>query len=304
MIQKAHCRSIFAIFSAIAVLAVLAGPLSPMPASAASEPERFKNVVLSIFPEYDDPLGIGAPTVLVMLDGQIQGATPPTTVRFLVPFTANMYSAGSGPRSQYQGGPPNRKASDIPGWDEISYELKTSSFVVEYYAPIPASPDRSFSAVFMPLYPIDGLQVIVQQPRQATGFSVLPQNVPATEQRVVDSEGFNIVRYSYPGLSARQSLNFDLSYNRTTTSPSLQVKDSASNNGMTIVVVIAAVVLIGFGLYWVLMRKSPKKRKGRMRGKPPQAGKATVTRFCPSCGAKMDKAARFCPECGAKQRLE
>ena len=42
-----------------------------------------------IYPEYDEP------SLLIMLEGKITGANPPVQVRFLVPSTAEMYSAGS-----------------------------------------------------------------------------------------------------------------------------------------------------------------------------------------------------------------
>ena len=176
-------RLLLMVLAIIAILVAIAGPFLSRPALAESEPTSFRDVVLSVYPEYDDPLKLGYPTLLVMLDGQIEGASAPTNVRFLVPRDAFMYSAGSGPRNKYVGGPPNRKASDVDGWDEIGYELKTSYFVVEYYAPIQTSPDKAFSASFIPLYPINGLTAIAQEPRQAANFSVAPQSQPVRQRQ-------------------------------------------------------------------------------------------------------------------------
>jgi len=91
-------------FIIVCVLAVFSTLLSITAALAANEPTGLRNVVLSVYPEYDDPLKIGSPAVLVMLDGQIEGAQLPATIRFLVPVDAIMYSAGSGPRESYVGG--------------------------------------------------------------------------------------------------------------------------------------------------------------------------------------------------------
>lgn len=289
--------------SLAALLAILGGLLPGVAASAQGEAGRLRNVVLSIFPEYDDPLGIGSPALLVMLDGQFTG-TVPGTIRFLVPSTARMYSAGSGPRSQYQGGPHTRQPSDIPGWDEVSYELKTDIFVLEYYVPIGTTPAKDFSADFIPQYPVEGLQVVVLEPRQATDFAVLPQTQPATEQPSVDSEGFNLVRYSYPSLNAEQPLTFNFTYTKSNPAPSLEIRDSSFTTGMVIVIVVVAAAVIGLGLFWVITRKPPdRRRRARVPVRPSQGGKSPGdARFCPGCGARVDKADRFCPKCGARQR--
>lgn len=164
-------------FAFIFLLALLLLPVKLIhttPALAQSEPSGLSSVILSVYPEYDDPYNLGYPTVLVMIEGYIENAEPPATIRFLVPKDAIMYSAGSGPRDRYVGGPPERRASDIVGWDEISYTLVTDYFVVEYYSPIQSTAQKDFSAGFIPLYPVDGLTVLMQQPRRATKFGVSP----------------------------------------------------------------------------------------------------------------------------------
>lgn len=276
---------------------------SGMPALAADEPLRFKNVVLSVYPEYDDPLGLGYPTILVMLDGQIEGANPPVTVRFLVPKDAVMYSAGSGPRERYVGGPPNRKASDIDGWDEISYALQTNSFVVEYYVAIPASPNKDFSVEFIPLFDIDGLVALVQEPRQAADFNVVPQNQPVVgQQPFTDAEGFNIQRYSFDTLKSRQSVSFHISYTKSNPTPSLAISPSSSN--VVLLVILVAVVgglLLVIILYRVLRKSSSHRRsRDKVSSKLPTR-KSIGARFCTQCGTRLDKSERFCPRCGAKQ---
>ncbi|MBM2832697.1 MAG: hypothetical protein HW414_1749, partial [Dehalococcoidia bacterium] len=179
------------LFLAVSLAATLLAFASPFitPAFAADEPTGYRNVLLSVYPEYDDPLGLRYPALLVMVEGEIQGTAPPTTVRFLVPEDARMYSAGSGPRDKYIGGPPDRRPSDIAGWDEISYQLKTNYFVVEYYLAIPTSPDKAITAEFIPLFPIDRLTAIVQQPRRATDFKAVAQTQPVSQRQSTDPEG-------------------------------------------------------------------------------------------------------------------
>jgi len=264
---------------------------SGMPALAADEPSRFKNVLLSVYPEYDDLLGLGYPNVLVMLDGQIEGANPPVAVRFLVPKSAVMYSAGSGPREKYVGGPPNRKASDIDGWDEISYELKTDSFVVEYYVAIPASPDKDFSVEFIPLFDIDGLVALVQEPHRAADFKVVTQSQPVRQQPFTDAEGFNIQRYSFDTLKSRQSVSFHISYTKNNPTPLIVI----------LVAVVAGLILVTV-LYRVLRRPSFRRQNRNRTSSQRLTRKSVGARFCPRCGARLDKSERFCPQCGVKQR--
>ena len=144
-----------ALCGVMTVVLLLASPLGAI-TSHAAEPLGLKNVTVNVNPEYDDPLQLNVPSLLVSMDGEIVGATSPVTIRFLVPANATLYSAGSGPRSQYipPTPVPNRKASTtVPGWDEISYDLKTQFFVVEYYQPIATTqPARSISYDFRPLY--------------------------------------------------------------------------------------------------------------------------------------------------------
>ncbi len=298
-------RVLFIVVSLVATLVALGGSFLAMPALADGEPTGFKNVVLSVYPEYDDLLGLGSPTVLVMLEGQIDGAVPPTTIRFLVPKGAVMYSAGSGPRDQYVGGPPNRKASDIDGWDEISYELKTNYFVVEYYAPIQASPNKAFSASFIPLYPIDGFSAIVQEPREATNFIVVPESQPVTQQQYTDAQGFKVTLYSYDTLETSQQISFSLSYTRSNSAPSLEIKDSSNaglNAGLIVAVVILGILVFGFVIYWV-RRKSLSSGQSRRKtfGKS-QTKKSNGSNFCPKCSARLENSQNFCHQCGTKVR--
>ena len=305
MTRNSKGRLLFILLLAAGTLVAMGGPFMGMPALAAGEPTGFKDVALRGYPENDDPLRLGYPTVLVMLNGQVVGAEPPTTVRFLVPEDAVMYSAGSGPRERYVGGPPNRKASDVDGWDEIGYELMTSYSVVEYYAPIQTSPDKAFSELFIPLYPINGLTAIAQEPRQAANFSVAPQSQPVQpvrQRQYVDAQGFNIREYSYATLESHQQISFSISYAKENPAPSLEIAAGASNAGPIIAAGIAAALLIGTVVY--LARRGPSSgRPGRRQvyGKP-QAKKSGRARFCTKCGARLDNSRRFCPQCGTKWR--
>lgn len=313
--SKAHRHRFFLGLILVSLALAVVGPFSPTPALSQAEPTGLTDVTLAIYPEYDDPLKLGYPTVLVMLDGQIQGAKPPTKVRFLVPKDAQMYSAGSGPRERYQPPSPlNRGASGIEGWDEISYDLKTEFFVVEYYAPVQTTAQKDFVATFRSLYPVTGLEVTVQEPRRATGFSAQPGVQAVTERRDTDSQGFKTTSYTYGGLAKDQDLSFNISYFKESLEPSLGGGGGggggSSDSGLLVFVIVIGVLVVGAGLYWALKKPSrPPARRDIRRQKtkapvrasapPPTAGKA---RFCTQCGERLSGSPRFCPGCGAKLR--
>lgn len=171
---------------------------------------------MSIWPEYDDLAQLGYPSVLVILEGEIVSDDVPVTMRFLVPGDAVIYLTGSGPRDEYLEATPARKASNITGWDELSFELFTKYFVVEYYAPIIGQPDRVIPYDFYTLYPVSGLGDEVQEPRRSKSFSVSPEGLKRS-----DGRGFRYHTYEYANVSPDAPLHFDIGYTKTDSRPSL-----------------------------------------------------------------------------------
>ncbi len=285
------------VLSLAAAAALAVGSIASVNAQTA-EPTAFKNVRLWVNPEYDDP------RLLVMIEGQIVGAQAPAPVRFLVPSSAEMYSAGSKDASgEYSGGPPDRKESSIPGWDEISYTLTANTFRVEYYDSVGELPDKQFTYEFLRLYPVQDLTVVVQEPKQSTNFTVNPQGKSAT-----DTEGFKVQSYSYTNLDLVAPVEFDISYTRTSSQPSIPTTSaggsSSSNTGLIVAVVAIAVVLGGGGLY--LMSRSNRKprpvnratRRGAAGSGKTRTSQTASPSFCSQCGRKLDRGERFCPDCG------
>jgi len=263
-----------------------------IPAKAQAEPTSLQNVHLWIYPEYDDP------RVLIMLQGTVNGVNIPATVRFLVPFTAEMYSAGAiDAQGKYSGGPPRRQASSIPGWDEISYEVTTDTFRVEYYAnSIIGQVNKTISFDFYTLYPISGLSVDVQEPRNSSNFSVSLGNGTKTSD-----QGFVYNIYDYPSLDTAQPLHFDIAYTKSDPRPSLTITGGASNKLPLIVGGVAGLCVLAVALWFY--RSRPGRRKTPKRsGMPPGQAKGTKPpdKFCIHCGYRMDRSHRFCPNCGAR----
>ncbi len=244
---------------------------------------KYKNVHLWVNPEYDDT------RLLVMMQGQIDGVTAPVAVTFLVPTAAEMYSAGSIDTSgKYTGGPPDRVASSVAGWDEISYTLTTGTFRVEYYDPvIVGETSKNISYEFRSPVQITQLDIFIQQPKSTSNFTVSPAG-----QTGKDGEGFNIQTFSYATLEAQKPLNFEISYVKT---------------NLTIILVVIMFGILGVGIggfLWWRVKSAKNKRLKRNRTanvavKSASAGKLQGKRFCPECG-ELTTSTKFCPNCGAK----
>ncbi|MFH1382912.1 MAG: zinc-ribbon domain-containing protein [Chloroflexota bacterium] len=295
-----HLLLLFAIVASLASSTYL----QPVYAQADNEPAGFKNVTLWVNPEYDDP------RLLVMLEGQIVGATAPVPVSFLVPAGAEMFSAGSmDAQGRYSGGPPDRTASSIPGWDEISYELQADTFRVEYYDPIIiGQPDKTISYDFRWRYPISDLKVVVQEPKASTNFMVSPEGTNS-----IDVEGFPVYLYDYANLGKDDPpLHFDIAYTKTDPNPSLDnpvlnsgnttTGTGSSTTGLILGIVIGAIVAGGF--VWILLSKNKPARAPVRAVKNGQTGtvksRTRRRRFCSRCGQPIENPSQFCPHCGHK----
>lgn len=281
----------------VALVSLALGFVAPVRAQN-EEPTSFKNVLVSVYPEYDDLLQLGYPSVLVMIEGEVVSANLPATIRFLVPSDAAMYSAGSGPRNLYIGGPPTRNASNISGWDEISYELKTKYFVVEYYAPIIGQPDRIIPYDFYPLYPVSNLRTIVQEPRRATNFAASPQGTVST-----DGEGFRIHIYNQVNISPGAPLHFDISYIKKDTRPSVGGDTGSPNTTVLIVLGAIAILVVAFIMISRLRSRRPQpvaSRSLRRQAARTAKGGKVKNKYCRHCGKPVQDTDRFCPYCGNK----
>ncbi len=276
---------------AMGLLALTAGTAG----AQSLEPAGLTNVHVWVNPEYDDP------RLLVMMEGQITGSEPPTAVRFLVPHEAVMYSAGSmDAQGKYTGGPPDRKSSTVAGWDEISYQITSDRFRVEYYYDaIKGFPDKTISCDVRWPYPVSGLNVFVQQPRNATNFVV----TPAGGQAGVDADGLDIQTYIIPSVDKDTLVHFDIAYTRTDTNPSIGSPSTPtgpptekSNTGLLVGVLAGVAVLVAAGVLWAT-RSRPAKQAARSRA----GGRAARGPFCSQCGRRLDHPSRFCPYCGASQ---
>jgi hypothetical protein len=272
------------LFSLIAAALLLTEPVAVMAQDEAGLENTvtgFENVQLWIYAEYDDPYQIGSPLLLVMLEGQIVGAELPAEVRFLVPVESIMYSAGSkDAHGIYTGGPPDREASGIPGWDVIWYEVTSDTFRVEYYDPsiILGEKNKAISYQGRWLFPISDLVAYVQAPSGASNFKVAPAGVSHSDQ------GYDFFSYQFANLDDDSLLTFEISYSTGDTNPLL------------ITGIIIAVLAVFITAYFWIKRPSQITRAERRRN---LEHSHQVPRFCRQCGHRLEQPSKFCPDCGA-----
>ena len=290
-----NIRHIILTFLAVSSLLIFVGE-SLVLAQEENGITGFDNVQLWIYPEYDDP------RLLVMLEGQIEGVEPPVVVNFLVPSEAEMYSAGSmDAQGQYSGGPPHREPSLTPGWDEITYELTTTTFRVEYYdAIIIGQSDKSISYEFRWLYPISNLEVVIQEPRRSSNFNISPVGIS-----LVDNQGFTSHIYNFSELGNTPPLRFDISYHKSDTRPSLSINEEESSASSLVVVIVAILGIAAVATFFWLRKSKPRTRAARRqlaRNSPERRPKSNQSkaRFCSQCGQPVAKSGDFCTYCGAK----
>jgi len=311
-------RLLLVLVALSAMVALSAFP--PTPVLAEPEPESFQYVKIEIYPEYDDP------RLLVMVEGDVAGVDIPATARFLVPTDAEMYSAGSKDALDvYTGGPPRRKASSLPGWDEISYEVTEETFRMEYYTNlIQGNPAKTIAFEYRFLYPVSDLTVVVQEPYGSTGFSVVPPS-----DTTYNDGTFNVHQYSFTDLEKDEPFSFNISYNRLESRPSMAIlqggsangaTSGSSNTGLIAIAVVLAMALGGGAVFW-MMRSKPQQRPAVKRVSVPDRGgkhkpvkraaapdlggkrsAGSASKFCTQCGQPMDQSHRFCPSCGSEGR--
>ena len=275
------------------------------------EPTGLSGLELRVYPEYDDP------RLLVILRGQITGAEAsadePVTVRFLVPSAAFMYSAGYfNAQGQYARGGftdpatptsdpyPEREASEIAGWDEITFTIATNSFVVEYYDPIIiGNPDKTIAYEFHFRYPIDDLDIAIQEPRTSTSFSVDPQGSRISD--TVWGEVYPLHFYNYYNLIVDEAspLQLDISYTKSDLRPSVDITDSGGSTLLVVGIVCGVLAAAAVGFF--LLRKYKQKSLAARRPVRMSKKKAKRLGFCRQCGKKLDRSTPHCPYCGAKQ---
>ena len=145
------------------------------------------------------------------------------------------------------------------------------------------------------------MEITIQEPTGSTDFTVSPEG-----NRFVDSAGFNSYLYQYPDLDPESTIQFDITYTRTATAPSLSSSEENETSDYTLILVIlAAIVVIIVAVFVRQRRKTPvtraeRRRSARKNDKPVMQDSTPAPKFCSQCGNPVEKNHTFCPSCGSK----
>ena len=326
----------------IAVLAFIASLWMPSTVQAhavdqAQNPVTIQALEIDLWPEYDRP------GVLI-----IYRLTLASTVKLPAELTLRLPSAVGQPSAvaeQTDNGLFNiqfTNAGKDGNFELIRFTTTLPQLQIEYYDPglkIDGS-NRSFSYQWAGDYPVQDMQIKVQQPRTASGLKVEPK----TGTAATESDGLVYLSVPVGKVNGGDTFQLNISYQKsddTLTQPAAfeQVTPvGASAPGASAQLTLDQVlpwllgglglILIGGGVFWYLRtgrEQAPSaphrhSRAGQAAGQkankvlpnrdvllnlqdqanPPAPSKEGV--FCHQCGKKSGPADVFCRSCGTKLR--
>jgi hypothetical protein len=221
----------------------------------------------------------------------------------------------------------------LPGdtQDSLQLNLPAPRFFLEfYYNPFRVSgAEKRFTYTAPTTYPIEVLEVDVQQPLQATNFTLDP---PSMERRT-DTQGFTYHQSAYRNIRKGQTHTFTVSYTKAVATPSVPKQQQASqppakpsppsNKTLLSLSILAGAALAFAVCAWLFRRSRPQhvpdaslppqstptpdalvtllqestKTQNTPLTPPPQPQIRAVN-FCTQCGRKILPDDRFCAECG------
>jgi hypothetical protein len=210
MPRRQISRIVFAALVAAVLTLALAG------AAAAQLPVRIDSMSIALWPEYDKA------GVLVIYRGALTSDTKlPARLTFAIPRAAGKPSSTAGVDAQ--GNFRYLKYEIVEQGDQllVSYDCPYAGFQFEYYYdPLQGQgPDRKFDYTYRADYAIADLSFEVQEPAGASGLSTMPAGSDAGAR-----EGFNYRSIQVGPLQAGQSTTVSVSYRKTDTRLSSEIK--------------------------------------------------------------------------------
>lgn len=305
--QQRWFRSIGAKVSfVVAVLALLLAAGAKYPAAAqTADSLHIGRMQVMVMPEYDQP------RVLVQAQGRLLEPSLPTTLTLRLPAGAQVLHACA---TRQPGGDHVCQPFEAQADGDsvlLSYSIPTVDFFVEYvYGFIDSPGQRSLEFTFLPTYPIDELEVAIQEPLRSMAFTLSPP--PASQS--ADQQGFRYHNYSFSSVAPDQPIRFQFSYVKDdvqpSVSPSAEQGSQGNKDALYIIILglggLAALALLAHRRLGRLLSpggvRATSARGPAAPAAPPRnpaaAGRGMVPRFCTQCGSALGGPVRYCPQCG------
>ncbi len=299
-------------FTFLSLALVAAMGLGGREAAGEGPPPQISTMAISVMPEYDQPRVLASYRAELNPDIAL-----PQKVRLRVPGDTTVEHACSLKPSNDEH-ICEKYALEPDGQDQaLTYEITTNIMYVElYYGSVSGAGQRALDFAFWPPYPIKTLDLFVQEPSQATDFTLSP--APANS---MDEQGFRHHTYSFQDLPVDKPVSIQMTYTRPTDQPSVPPRDSASaaeagaqpagaeSGGIPQAVILllslAGAAVLGIVLYTALARRfhislvTPSSRTPLEQG----GTRRPETFFCRHCGQRVSQEFAFCPGCGQGVRL-
>lgn len=282
---------------------------------------RVKQMKLSFWPEYDEP------RVLVIYDGEFADKSGfPKEVRFRVPKGAEISQVcGIGDKGDHLC--QLYEVKQEADYNVVVYTVPVPHFLLEYYVnPVGGEQTRNIAYSFSASYPMDKLDVEVQQPLRSTDFTLSPMPLSTGS----DGQGFKYSQLSFEKVVPDQKIELKMSYSKQDNRPSVPKKQGSGATGgvdssnLNLWVLLGGSALLGLAAFIVIGRRPNRLVPqaagygGRSGGQANYARPSVYTKptarakgalkaqeaaaFCTGCGTPLAADDRFCPKCGKRSK--
>ena len=296
-------------FLVLALILTLTALILPQ-TSRAQDEVRLGALEVLLWPEYDRT------DMLVIYQVTLPLDEVPAMLTFRIPAVADkplVAIRDEDDGNLYEADFTTRVGSE---WIEVTFEVTSAHFQLEYYDPrlTKKGSSRSFEFTWPGDYPVVSASIIAQQPLDASQMQFTPGNVNSFTG--VD----NLLYYAHPigSLQKDQTYSFSLIYQKPSDALSFEkqqvqpagaLPQSMWNRGLPWALAVLALVLIAGGVYFYWRSGQPQagEKKQRRRKTAAQANTETPVEesgvFCHTCGRRAALSDVFCRSCGTKLRV-
>jgi hypothetical protein len=280
------------------------------PSIKAQELQRFKAVLVEIWPEFDQP------NVLVIFHIQLpDDVILPVQIPLLIPNSADLSAVAykdPGGELLYA----DYSSRDLDEWTQLLINTQSAIIQIEYYLPLSKTGDlRQIEFTWIPSGPVDEFSLIFQNPARSSGVQLDPESISTQLGR------YNLMYSSIQPLSleAAQTFQFYATYEKpddelSIASPpvdaEIPLENSVEKAGWNTVL---PWVLGGIGLFFIvfgMLALFGFKRKAIRKSRSSKSIHNTKTTkeklqtgvFCHECGRRAEEGDQFCRSCGVKLR--